>query len=217
MDLSYPVMKAMRSRQAVEAARRPATGMGFEELRNFRQAIVVTYRRSGEPMSTPINHAISDDGKLYFRSEPHMGKMKRIRAPRLVGSDRRSGHRALSTRRLEQLDGVAGGILEQDLLAARPANDVVAEGEARGPQPLDISRDVVNDEVDAVPAAGTGCAPVGHRPPGRARRTAEQQPQVAAHDVGESGRGAGAQRKAEVLGVKGDGVLDVVDHVADVH
>jgi uncharacterized protein len=79
MDLSYPVMKAMRSRQVVEAARRPATGIDFEELRNFRQAIVVTYRRSGEPMPTPVNHAISDDGKLYFRSEPHVGKMKRIR------------------------------------------------------------------------------------------------------------------------------------------
>ena len=79
MDLSYPVMKAMRSRQAVEAAHRPATGMDFEELRNFRQAIVVTYRRSGEPMPTPINHAISADGKLYFRSERHVGKMKRIR------------------------------------------------------------------------------------------------------------------------------------------
>jgi uncharacterized protein len=79
MDLSYPVMKAMRSRQAVEAARQPASGMDFEELRNFRQAIVATYRRSGEPMPTPINHAISDDGKLYFRSEPHVGKMKRIR------------------------------------------------------------------------------------------------------------------------------------------
>jgi PPOX class probable F420-dependent enzyme len=79
MDLSYPVMKAMRSRQAVEAARQPATGMDFEELRAFRQAIVVTYRRSGEPVPTPINHAISDDGKLYFRSEPHVGKMKRIR------------------------------------------------------------------------------------------------------------------------------------------
>jgi uncharacterized protein len=79
MDLSYPVMKAMRSRQAAEAARRPATGTGFEGLRNFRQVIVVTYRRSGEPMPTPINHAISDDGKLYFRSEPHVGKMKRIR------------------------------------------------------------------------------------------------------------------------------------------
>jgi uncharacterized protein len=79
MDLSYPVMKAMRSRQAMEAARQPATGADFEALRNFRQAIVVTYRRSGEPMPTPINHAISDDGKLYFRSEPHVGKMKRIR------------------------------------------------------------------------------------------------------------------------------------------
>jgi uncharacterized protein len=79
MDLSYPLMKAMRSRQALEAGCRPATGSGFEELRNFRQAIVVSYRRSGEPMPTPINHAISDDGKLYFRSEPQMGKMKRIR------------------------------------------------------------------------------------------------------------------------------------------
>jgi PPOX class probable F420-dependent enzyme len=79
MDLSYPLMKAMRSRQALEAGRRPATGTDFEELRSFRQAIVVSYRRSGEPMPTPINHAISADGKLYFRSEPHMGKMKRIR------------------------------------------------------------------------------------------------------------------------------------------
>jgi PPOX class probable F420-dependent enzyme len=79
MDLSYPVIKAMRSRRAVEAARQPATGMDFEALRGFRQAIVVSYRRSGEPMPTPINHAISDDGRLYFRSEPHVGKMKRIR------------------------------------------------------------------------------------------------------------------------------------------
>jgi PPOX class probable F420-dependent enzyme len=85
MDLAYPVMKAMRSRQAVEAARQPATGMDFEELRNFRQAIVLTYRRSGEPMPTPINHAISDDGKLYSRSEPHLRKMKRIRKnPRVL-------------------------------------------------------------------------------------------------------------------------------------
>jgi uncharacterized protein len=84
MDLSYPLMKAMRSRQAMEAARLPATGEDFEELRSFRQAIVVTHRRSGEPMPTPINHAISDDGRLYFRSEPHVGKMKRIRNNRRV-------------------------------------------------------------------------------------------------------------------------------------
>jgi len=53
---------------------------------------------------------------------------------------------------LEELDRVARGVLEQDLLAARPADDVVAEGQARGPQPLDVGRDVLDDEVDAVPS-----------------------------------------------------------------
>jgi hypothetical protein len=41
MDLSYPLMKAMRSRQAVEAGHRPATGMGFEELRNATTRVLV--------------------------------------------------------------------------------------------------------------------------------------------------------------------------------
>jgi hypothetical protein len=41
--------------------------------------------------------------------------------PRLFGSDRRSGNRRLCARRLEELDRVAGGVLEQDLLAARPS------------------------------------------------------------------------------------------------
>jgi hypothetical protein len=39
----------------------------------------------------------------------------------------------LSARRLEELDRVAGGVLEQDLLAARPADDLVAERQPRGP------------------------------------------------------------------------------------
>ena len=77
--------------------------------------------------------------------------------------------------------------------------------------------DVVDDQVDAVPAARAGRAAVGHRPAGRARRAAEQQPQVAARDVGERGRGAREQLEAEVGGVEGDGGFDVVDHVADVH
>src|SRR5215211_453781 len=130
---------------------------------------------------------------------------------------RRPGYRRLRARRLEQLDRIASGILEQDLLAARPTDDVVAKRQAGGTQPLDLRRDVFDDEVDAVPAPRLRGAAVGHRPPGRAHRAAEQQPQVAAHDVGERGRGAGAQLEAEVGGVEGHGVLDVVDHVADVH
>jgi hypothetical protein len=33
----------------------------------FRKAIAITYWRSGEPMPTPVNHAISDDRKLWYR------------------------------------------------------------------------------------------------------------------------------------------------------
>jgi hypothetical protein len=44
------------------------------------------------------------------------------------------------TGRLKQLDHVAGGILQQALRAARPGNDVVAELETGGAQPLRLSR-----------------------------------------------------------------------------
>jgi hypothetical protein len=62
---------------------------------------------------------------------------------RLVGSDRRPGGRQLFARRLEELDRVAGGVLEEDLPAVRPANDVVAEREPGRAQPLHLCRDVV--------------------------------------------------------------------------
>src|SRR5215216_3995891 len=75
---------------------------------------------------------------------------------------------------LEELDRVAGGIVEQDLLAARAADDVVAEAQPRGSQPLDFAGEVLDDQVDAVTAAGLGCAPVRHRSSGRAGGAAQQ-------------------------------------------
>jgi hypothetical protein len=62
-------------------------------------------------------------------------------------------------------------------------NTSVIECETGSSQSLDLGRDGVDDEVDAIPSAGLGCAAVGHRPPGRARRAAEQEAQVAADDV----------------------------------
>jgi hypothetical protein len=91
---------------------------------------------------------------------------------------------------LEELDWVAGGIVDQDLLAARPGDDVVAEAQPGGAQPLDFAGEVLDDQVDAVPAAGSGCAAVGHRSSGRAGGAAQQQTQVASDDVGERGGGA---------------------------
>ena len=99
----------------------------------------------------------------------------------------------------------------------RAGDDLVAEAHPFGAQPGDLRLDVVDDEVDAVPAARPGLAPVGHRPTRGAGRAGQQQPQVTPADVGERGHRAEPQREAEVAGVEVDGRLDVIDHVADVH
>src|SRR4051794_37866664 len=126
-------------------------------------------------------------------------------------------NRRLSACGLEELDRVAGGVFEQDLLAARPADDVVAERHAGRAQPLDLRGDVVDDEVDAVPTARLRRLAIRHRPSGGALRATEEQAQVAAHDVGERRCSAGTQLEPEVGRVEVDCLVDVVDHVADVH
>jgi uncharacterized protein len=78
MDLAYPIMNRARHRKASEATRIPPSARGFGELRGTRQALLVTFKRSGEAVPTPVNHGLSDDGKLYFRSEPQAWKIKRI-------------------------------------------------------------------------------------------------------------------------------------------
>src|SRR5690242_5763066 len=123
---------------------------------------------------------------------------------------------AVSASRLEELDGVAGGIVEQDLSAAGAGHDLVSEGNAFAAQAVDLCLDVVDDEVDAVPAARNRCAAVRHRPAGRAGRPAQQEPERAAADIGESRGHVRDQTEAEVIGVEVDRGLDVGNEVADV-
>ncbi len=78
MDLSYPLMKRARHRKAAEVARQAPTAADFDGLGKARQALVVTFKKSGEPVPTPVNCGLAKDGKLYFRSEPHVAKIKRI-------------------------------------------------------------------------------------------------------------------------------------------
>ena len=53
-------------------------------MRDSRQGLVVTWKKSGEAVPSPVNIALSDDGNLYFRSEPHVAKIKRLaRNPRV--------------------------------------------------------------------------------------------------------------------------------------
>jgi PPOX class probable F420-dependent enzyme len=51
----------------------------FGEFSGHRHCLVVTYRRSGEAVPTPVWFGIADE-RIYFRSEERVGKIKRIRA-----------------------------------------------------------------------------------------------------------------------------------------
>jgi PPOX class probable F420-dependent enzyme len=51
----------------------------FGALEGRRHCLVVTFRRSGEQVPTPVWFGIAD-GKVYFRSEERVAKIKRIRA-----------------------------------------------------------------------------------------------------------------------------------------
>ena len=86
--------------------------------------------------------------------------------------------RASGAWRLKQLDGVASRIIQQDLLATKPAHDVVAELRPRLAQGLDLPVEVIDLQLDAVPAARLGFASVGHGlgGPAGSARCIQQQP-----------------------------------------
>src|SRR5690349_17182519 len=118
---------------------------------------------------------------------------------------------------LEQLDRVTRGVFDQDLLAADAGDDVVAEADAGLAQTLDGRLDVGHLEREAVPAAGLGHRPVGHRRAAAraAAGGAQDEPQVAVGEHRERRRRAHDLLEPELAAVEGDRGVDVVDDVAD--
>jgi hypothetical protein len=55
-----------------------STVPSFEHLRGHKYCLLVTYRRTGEAVATPVWFGLSD-AKLYVRSEADAAKVKRIR------------------------------------------------------------------------------------------------------------------------------------------
>jgi uncharacterized protein len=55
------------------------TVSGFEHLRGHKYCLLVTYKRSGEAVPTPVWFGLGE-GKLYVRSEANVAKVKRLRA-----------------------------------------------------------------------------------------------------------------------------------------
>jgi uncharacterized protein len=70
----------MRHPDAFTAARAGATASGFDSLRGRKYCLLVSYRRSGEPVPTPVWFGLDPSGALFVRTESDAGKVKRIRS-----------------------------------------------------------------------------------------------------------------------------------------
>jgi PPOX class probable F420-dependent enzyme len=82
--LMFRATDKFRHRGAFEAGDMTPTGTDFTGFDKTRQIVLVTFKRSGEAMPSPINHGVAD-GKLYVRTDASTGKVKRLRNnPRVV-------------------------------------------------------------------------------------------------------------------------------------
>jgi uncharacterized protein len=75
----------MRHPDSAVAARAGATASGFDALRGHKYALLVTYRRSGEPVATPVWFGLDGDSRVYINSDAEAAKVKRLRVdPRVL-------------------------------------------------------------------------------------------------------------------------------------
>jgi uncharacterized protein len=82
--LMFRGMDKMRHRSAFEVDVMNPGAKDFAGFDKTRQIVLVTFKRSGEAMPSPINHGVAD-GKIYVRTDASTGKVKRIRNnPRVV-------------------------------------------------------------------------------------------------------------------------------------
>jgi uncharacterized protein len=78
--LSDRLYDRMRDPAATQAARGEAGAQGFDALRGCRYCLLVSYKRSGDPVPTPVWFGLDAEGRLYVRTEADAAKVKRIRA-----------------------------------------------------------------------------------------------------------------------------------------
>jgi PPOX class probable F420-dependent enzyme len=70
----------VRDPRAKEAAGAAPTASGFGALRGAKYCLLVSFRRSGEPMPTPVWFGLDADSHAHVRTEADAAKVKRIRA-----------------------------------------------------------------------------------------------------------------------------------------
>ena len=77
-ELGNRFYDSIRRGDALKAAEGEPGAHGFGHLEGHTYCIVVTYRKSGEPVPTPVWFGVDAEGRLYFRSFANVAKLRRI-------------------------------------------------------------------------------------------------------------------------------------------
>jgi uncharacterized protein len=78
LNLQNRFYDGLRSRAAYGAADQSTTG-SFDHLKGRKYALIVTFKRNGGAVPTPVWFGLDDKGRLYFRTGPDVAKVRRIR------------------------------------------------------------------------------------------------------------------------------------------
>ena len=78
MNINW-VFDRIRSPAAAKAASEMGRTDDFEALRGAKYTLLVTFKRSGEPVPTPVWAGLGENGRLYVRTEHDVAKVKRVR------------------------------------------------------------------------------------------------------------------------------------------
>jgi PPOX class probable F420-dependent enzyme len=79
LDLQNRLYDSIRSRAAGRAAEEPALRGGFHSLRGHKYCLVVTFKRDGAAVPTPVWFGLDEAGRVYFRTGAEVAKVRRIR------------------------------------------------------------------------------------------------------------------------------------------
>jgi PPOX class probable F420-dependent enzyme len=78
LDLQNRFYDSVRSKAAHGAAERFTKGR-FDHLKGHKYGLIVTFKRDGEAVPTPVWFGLDHEGRLYFRTGPDVAKVRRIR------------------------------------------------------------------------------------------------------------------------------------------
>jgi PPOX class probable F420-dependent enzyme len=78
-DASYWVYGRARHKAAFTAAAQPGTAPDFSGLHGHKYALLVTFRKDGTAVPTPVWFALLDERRFVTRTEERTAKVSRIR------------------------------------------------------------------------------------------------------------------------------------------